>query len=279
MPGLVKNAAITLDEGYVTTIGAELVQVASGLVEHWYFSRAPGENDLVIIAADQSRWLDYPSPILLNYTNRQIVWLAVELAARAGIFSVFWPGTSAMAQVIPTFAVQPGQTYRHALQRLLDTYALEYIVRADGSLVIHDPSEAIVNSWTWQSEIESAQLGVTDLQSNHVRVYSAQFQAEAWDYAAEEATAAERYLQVVDRTLASDAQAAIRAANELLLEQRKARGGEIHVPLNPGLELLDQITVVDSAIGLNATFRCQAISASFDVMKATFDMTIQLSGV
>lgn len=278
-PGLVRNGTVVIDEGYVTGNGAEQVNVATALVEHWYFNRAPGENDLVIVAQDQSRWLDYQSPILLGYANRTLVWLAIEIAARAGLFQVFWPGTPAMSEVVAGFAIQPGQTYRHALQRLLETYALEYAVRADGSLVLHDPGEATVSSWTWQAEIESAQLGQTDLQANHVRVFSKGVQAEAWDYAAAEAASAERYLHVVDRTLASDAQAAVRAGNELLLEQRKARGGELHVPLNPGLELLDEVTVIDTAAGINQAYRCQAISVLFDVMTGSADMTIQLSGV
>ena len=278
-PGLVKNGALILNEGYVTASGAEVVNVATALVEHWYFTRAPGENELVIVAQDQSRWLDYEAPLLLTYANRNLLWLAVEIAARAGLFQVFWPGTAAMSEVLASFAIQPGQTWRQALHRLIDSYAVEYIVRADGSLVLHDPSEGSSSSWTWQNEIESAQLGQADLEANHVRVFAKGVQAETWDYAAAEAASVERYRHIVDRTIASNAQAAVRAANELLLEQRKARGGEIHVPVNPGLELLDEVTVIDSAINLNQTYRCQAITAAFDVLHASFDMTLGLTGV
>ena len=134
-------------------------------------------------------------------------------------------------------------------------------------------------NWTWQNEIESGQFGQTDLEASHVRVFAKTVQGEAWDYPAAEAAGLERYRHVVDRTITSNAQANIRAANELILEQRKAHAGQIHVPVNPGLELLDIVTVIDSAISLNQLYRCQAISAVFDVEKADFDMTLGLTGV
>jgi hypothetical protein len=233
----------------------------------------------VIISLDQSRWLDNEAPLLLTYKNRTVQWLAVEIAARAGLFRVYWPATPALGQLMASFAVPSGQTWRQALHRLIDVFGLEYVVRADGSLVVHDPSESVSSAWTWQNEIESAQLGQSDLAANHVRAFAQNVQAEAWDYAGVEAATVERYRHVVDRALASNAQAALRAGNELRLEQRKGRGGEVHVPINPGLELLDVMTVVDAATGINQTYRCQALSAVLDVLHGNFDMTIQLSGV
>jgi len=277
-PGLAKNGTLLLNEGYVTGAGTEVVNVATALIDRWYFSRAPGENELVIVAQDQSRWLDNDAPLLLTYRNRSVVWLALEIAARAGLFQVFWPGTPAMGQVLASFAIQPGQSWRRALHRLMEAYGLEYTVRADGSLVLHDPTVAAASVWTWQNEIQAAQLGQTDLPANHVRVFGQATQAEAWDYTAAEAAGVERYLQVVDRALGSASQAAIRAGNELLLEQRKSRGGELHVPLNPGLELLDVVTVVDGAIGLSQAYRCHGIQAGMNVAEGTFEMTLELMG-
>jgi hypothetical protein len=278
-PGLGRNTSLTLDEGYVTGAGTELVNVASALVEHWYYRRAPGENELVIVARDQSRWLDNEAPQLLSYQNRTVLWLAIEIAARAGLFQVFWPATAAMGEVISSFAVQPGHTWRQALHRLAEAYAIEYVVRADGSLVLHDPIESPISAWTWQDEIEQLQLGTADLSANHVRAFTQGAQGEAWDYAAVEAVSLERYRHAVDRMMVNAAQAGVRSANELLLEQRKTSGGEIHVPLNPGLELLDVVSVVDPAIGVNQAYRCQAIEAHLDVLKAAFDMKLTLSGV
>lgn len=279
LPGLTNNGTLVLNEGYVTSAGTEVLNVATALVDHWYFSRAPGENELVVTARDQGRLLDDEAPLLVTYNNRTVVWLAVEVAARAGLFEVFWPATPAMSQVLAGFAVPAGQTWRRALHRLIEVFGLEYTVRADGSLVLHDPSEPVSSSWTWQNEIESSQLGATDLAANHVRVFAQNVQAEAWDYVAAEAASLDRYRHVVDRALASNAQAAIRAANELALEQRKSAGGELHVPVNPGLEVLDAVTVVDPALALNQTYRCHALQAEMDVLRARFDMILHLTGV
>jgi hypothetical protein len=53
----------------------------------------------------------------------------------------------------------------------------------------------------------------------------------------------------------------------------------VHVPINPGLEVLDVVTVVDAAISLNQAYRCHAISAALNVLHGTFDMTLELMGV
>ncbi|MBV8083828.1 MAG: hypothetical protein JO247_03340, partial [Chloroflexi bacterium] len=278
-PGLVRNGTLTLDEGYVTASGSEQVAVAAASIEHWFFRRSPGGSELVIVGRDVSRWLDDEAPLLLTYKNRALLWLAIEIAARAGIFQVFWPGTTAMGQTVASFAIQPGHSWREALHRLMEAYGLEYLLRADGSLVLHDPGQADTSAWTWQGELLSGQYASADLAANHVRVFSTGVQAEAWDYASAEAAGLVRYRHVVDRMLASNAAAQIRATNELKLEQRKLCGGEIVAPLNPGLELLDVITVVDPGIGLSQAYRCHAITAGVDVAKGEFDMKIALTGV
>mgnify|MGYP001332726217 CR=1 FL=1 len=277
-PGLVRNGTLLLNEGYVTSAGTEAVNVATASIEHWHFNRAPGENELVIVARDQSRWLDDEAPLLFGYTNRTVLWLAIEIAARAGLFQVFWPGTAAMSQVIASFGIQPGQTWRQALHRLIDAYGLEYIVRADGALVLHDPGESVSSSWTWQNEVLAGQWATADLAANHVRVFSQSVQGEAWDYVTAEAVGLERYRHVVDRMLSSNTQAQLRAANELLLEQRKLRGGELHVPLNPGLEVLDVVTVIDAATSTNQTYRCHGVEANADVLRGEFEMHLTLTG-
>jgi hypothetical protein len=278
-PGLVRNGTLIVDEGYVTASGTEQVTVAMASIEHWFFRRSPGGSELVIVGRDVSRWLDDEAPLLLTYKNRTVLWLTIEVAARAGIFQLFWPSTPATGQTVASFAIQPGHSWREALHRLMEAYGLEYVVRADGSLVLHDPSQADTSAWTWQGELMSGQYATADLAANHVRVFSTGVQAEAWDYAAAEAAGLVRYRHVVDRMLATNAEAQIRAANELILEQRKLRGGEIVAPLNPGLEILDVMTVVDAGIGLNQTYRCQTITAMVDVAKGEFDMKIALVGV
>ncbi|MBV8084943.1 MAG: hypothetical protein JO247_09005, partial [Chloroflexi bacterium] len=92
-PGLVCNGTLTIDEGYVTANGTEQVAVATASIEHWFFRRSPGGSELVIVGRDVSRWLDDEVPLLLTYKNRALLWLAIEIAARAGIFQVFWLGT------------------------------------------------------------------------------------------------------------------------------------------------------------------------------------------
>src|SRR5207245_1025276 len=42
--GLVRGASLTLNEGYVTALGAEQLNVATNLIESWYQVRAPGQN-------------------------------------------------------------------------------------------------------------------------------------------------------------------------------------------------------------------------------------------
>ncbi|MBV9121240.1 MAG: hypothetical protein JOZ39_11075, partial [Chloroflexi bacterium] len=186
-PGLVRNGTLRLNEGYVTGAGTELVNVATAAILHWTFHRAAGEHELVIVAEDRGSGLDLECPALLAYQNRTVLWLAIEIAARAAIFQVFWPATPAMSQTVAAFSIPPGQTWRSALHRLIDAFGIEYVIRADGSLALHDPSEGPASSWTWQNEVLAAQLAQAADAAGHVRVFGQHAQAEAWDYTQTEA--------------------------------------------------------------------------------------------
>jgi len=212
--------------------------------------------------------------------NFRTDFIALEIAARCNIFQVFWPGTPSIGQVIPSFNVPANHPWRDALHRLLEAYGLDYVIRADQSLVIHDPSEGYPSAWTFQNELTAWQLAQNDTAANHIRVFGAGAKpiAEVWDYASAQTIAMERSIAIADKLLASNAQAQIRASNELLQEQRKARGGVIHVPVNPGPEVLDVITVNDPDGGWNnTTFRIHTLQSHFDAEKGTYDMTLDLT--
>ncbi|MBV8083347.1 MAG: hypothetical protein JO247_00890 [Chloroflexi bacterium] len=280
VPGLGRGTQLTLSEGWVTTLGSELVTVAQYIVQSWRFDRAPGQNELVISAADAGFLLDDENPIQLSYTSMSVLFILLDVLARCRIFDVFWPATLGPGIIITSFTIPAGHTYRQALHRLFGPLGLEYVIRADGSFVLHDPTEATPNSWTFHNEMLSWQHSVNHGPANHVRVFGVPGAGgESWDYASAEAVGAERYHHIVDRLINSNANASWVAVVNLLHEQRLTGSATVTTPANPGPEILDVLTINDSWAGVSQGYRASAIDTTFDVLKGEFEQTYELMGV
>ncbi|MDE3076457.1 MAG: hypothetical protein KGJ86_13630, partial [Chloroflexota bacterium] len=277
--GLVRNGRMTLSEGYVTSAGAELVPVGHYYLEHWFYRRSAGENELVLLAVDTTRRLDREASQQWVYGNVSVGWLILEVAAKAGLFAVSLPATSQFSQVVARFVVNPGDTWRLALHRLMQLYGAEYSLDANEQLVVRELSPGDQVAWSFGPEILAAQWGSAYQAANHVRVFGSGAVAESWDFQAAAVTGEERYRHVVDRQLTTAAECQLRATLELQIEQRKAGSGILDVPLHPGLELFDVISASDAAAGLsNQPYRIQAIRTVMNVLKADYDMRLELTG-
>lgn len=268
-PGLVRNASVTLNEGYDSpNVGT--VQVAGGLVDYWEYDRSPGKNTLTVHAQGLDRLLDFPATMAFVYNNKTVVWLAAEIIGRAGLLSpgLFWPSTTAMGEVIPQFSIVAGQPWRSALDQLCSYYAIQYVVRADGSVVLHDPSDTQVAVWTFfdkgnPSAVVGAKFEQDDLEANHIRFFGATgVQGDTWDFTAASALGLERYRTATDRILTDTSKATVRVGNELILDQRLNLAGEVDVPVNPGLEVLDIVRALDPATNTDQTCMIETLEVT-----------------
>jgi hypothetical protein len=281
------NTSIALAEGYHDPTSGAPSTIAVGIyyVDRCQFLRAPDHNELLITARDATKRLDRAARLQTSYSGQTLAWLLTELAARAGLFAVHIPATSQFSQVVPLYVVPAGHTLRQALNELCSIYAVYYFLDQSETLQFRELSASDAPVWTYQPEIETLTLGTGDLRANHIIVTGrattgALVFGESYDFAHLTQTGQERPLYHTDPRLTTGTQAALKAAFMLADAQRSGTHHTISVPANPGLQLLDVITLADSpaptGTGQSANARISALSVKYTPQQALYDMTLTL---
>ncbi len=286
-PMLGLNTSVALAEGYndPTSGAPSAIPVGIYYVDRCQYQRAPDHNELVITASDATKRLDHAARLQTAYSGQTLAWLLTELVARAGLFAVSIPTTSQFSQIVPVFAVLASQTLRQALNELCSIYDVYYFLDQTETLQFRELSASDASVWTYQPEIETLTLGTDDLRANHVIVTGraaggGQVFGESYDFAHITQTGQERPLYRTDPRLTTGAQATLKASFLLADEQRAGAHHTISVPANPGLQLLDVITVTDSAAptgtGQSTNARVSALKVTCTPQQALFDMALTL---
>ena len=289
------NASMVLSEGYKTgspPTTTDVVKVGVYHLEQIHFVRSPQENQLLLVGLDLSRNLDLVARYQNSYTGTTLSYLVIEVCARAGLFSVALPSTSQMNQVVPTFVIQAGQTYRQALDTLCTTYDLAYFLDQNETLQFHELSASDPHVWSYQPEIELLSFGSNDLRANHVIVSGkpptggqagALTTAESYDDPHLHLVGIERIKHHVDLKLTSTSQCAQKASFLMAQEARAQTMHTVSLPLNPALQFLDGITLTDSLAptgsGQSATCRILQLLAHYNVQQGVDDMQLELEGM
>lgn len=289
------NASLVLSEGYKTgtpPTSSDVVKVGTYHLEQIHFVRSPQENHLLLVGFDLTRNLDLVSRYQNTYYNQTLGYLVAEICARGGLFSIVLPSTSQISQVVQNFVLQAGQTYRHALDELCETYGLAYFLDQNEVLQFRELSSGDPSVWNYQPEIELVSFGSNDARANHIIVSGkppatgnagALTIAETYDDAHLHLVGVERLLHHVDPKLTSTAQCAQKASFLLMQEARSQALHTVTVPLNPALQLFDGITLVDSAAptgsGNTVTCRIAQLLAHFDAQQGIDDMQVVLEGM
>jgi hypothetical protein len=287
LPMLGLNTSIALAEGYhdPTSGTPSTIAVGTYYVDRYQYLRAPDQNELLIIARDATKRLDYAARLQTAYNSKSLSWLLTELAARAGLFAVSIPATSQFSQTVPVFIVPAGHTTRQALNELCSIYDVAYFLDQTETLQFRELNAADTSVWAYQPEIETLTLGNDDERANHIIVTGraatgALVFGESYDFAHLTQTGQERSLYRTDPRLTTSTQAALKAAFLLSDEQRAGTHHTVSVPTNPGLQLLDVITLTDSSAptgtGQSLDARISALHVSYTPQEALFEMTITL---
>jgi hypothetical protein len=289
------NASLLLSEGYRTGTPPStpaVVKVGTYRLTQIQFIRGPESNHLRLLALDLSRNLDLVARYQQNYSSQTLGYLVAEMTARAGLFSPVLPTTSQMAQIVPAFVLQAGQSYRHALDELCSTYGLVYFLDQDETLQVRELAASDALVWTYQPEIESLSFGGTDLRANHIivsgkppagTVSTALTTAETFDDTQMRQIGLERLLHHVDPKLITASQCAQKASFLLAQEVRAQVIHSITVPLNPALQLFDGVTLIDSTAptgsGQSANCRVLVLRADYDAGRGLNELQIELEGL
>lgn len=289
------HASLVLSEGY--DVGSppttsDVVLVGTYHLSEIQIMRSPQENQIHLIAFDLSHNLDITVRYQNTYSNQTLGYLIIEVCARAGLFSVVLPSTSQINQVVPSFVVQAGQTYRHALDELCTTYGLAYFLDQNEAMQFRELSTSDPSVWSYQPEIERVSFGSSDQRANHIVVsgkpphggqLGALTTAEAYDDAHMQLIGLEKPLHHVDPKLTTTTQCAQKALLLIAQETRSRMTHTVTVPLNPALQLLDGITLTDSVApigsGQSATCRITRSVVQYEAQKSINHMQLTLEGM
>jgi hypothetical protein len=285
------NASLIVSEGYKTA-SSDVVKVGVFHLEQIRFVRSPQENQLVLVAHDLSRNLDLLARYQSIYTNRTLGYLVTEVCALAGLFAIVLPTTSQISQSVSPFVMQAGQSYRHALNELCTTYGLAYFLDQNETMQFRELASSDTPVWSYQPEIEMVTFGSNDQRANHIIVSGklpasgmtgSLTTAEAFDDAHLHLLGLERLLYHVDPKLTSTTQCSQKAAFLLAQETRTQMSHTVTVPLNPALQLLDGITLIDgiapAGSGQNVNCRIIQIHVHFDAHNALNELQLTLEGM
>lgn len=289
------NASLVLSEGYLTgspPVTPAVVKVGTYHLEQIQFVRAPEANYLRLLAFDFSRNLDLVARYQQSYVGQTLGYLITEIAARAGLFSIVLPTTSQIAQVVPAFVHQAGQTYRHALDELCTVYGLVYFLDQDEALQIRELASSDPSVWSYQPEVETVSFGSTDQRANHVIVSgkppagsapAALTTGESFDDAHMRLVGLERLLHHVDPKLSTTVQCSQKASFLLAQQTRAQVVHSVTVPLNPALQLFDGLTLTDTVapVGSGQTSLCRVLSlrTHYDALHSLNEMQMTLEGL
>jgi hypothetical protein len=287
LPMLGLNTSIALAEGYHDPGTNQPSTIAVGVyyVDRVQYLRAPDHNELLITARDATKRLDRSARLQTAYSGQTLAWLLTELAARAGLFAVSIPATTQFSEIVPLFVVPASYTLRQALNELCSIYAVAYFLDETETLQFRELASADAPVWSYQPEIETLTLGSDDLRANHIIVTGrastgALVFGESYDFAHITQTGQERPLYHTDPRLTTSTQAALKAAFLLADEQRAGTHHTISVPANPGLQLLDVVTLTDSAApigtGQSTNARITALHVTYTPQQALYAMTLAL---
>jgi len=284
------NTSLVLKEGYYTgtpPLSPTTVQTGTYHINQVLFERSPDQNQIRLLAYDLSRNLDLECRYQMTYSNLSLSYLITEICARAGLFQLALPNTSQMGQGIVTFVLHAGQTYRKALDGLCNLFGLDYFLDQNEVLQFRELSSSDTPVWSYQPEIELLSFGGDDLRANHVIVSGkpptgeqamALTTAEVYDDTNVHAVGLERLLHITDQKLTTTGQCSLRASLTLAQEQRAMLSHKVTIAANPALQLLDVITLADSAISQSSNARIIESLVKYDAQHAEYSMTLTLEG-
>jgi hypothetical protein len=196
-----------------------------------------------------------------------------------------------MSMGVVTFVLHAGQTYRKALDELCSMFGLDYFLDQNEVMQFRELSSSDAPAWSYQLEIELLSFGGDDLRANHIIVSGkpptggqamALTTAEVYDDTNVHAVGLERLLHLTDQKLTTTGQCSLRASLNLAQEQRAQFTHKVTVPLNPALQLLDVVTLIDAAgpVGSGQSGNARIIEslAQYTAQHGEYSMTLTLEG-
>lgn len=268
------DASLTISLGY----GTETVTTHSLLIDSIHSSANADTQTVEITARDHLRDFTYHTGRILAYTNQTVSAILQSIVQQAGATLGTLPGTSQFSTAVPCFLIKPGDTWQQALDRLAAIYLFDAWCDSTPQIRVVDRSPGDASTWTYSTDqILALAYGQVGGQPNTIRVTGttsggqAVF-ADVVDSADLQSYGRQKLVLVVEKMCDTAAKCSLRANQELRDAKAARTSAQLTVPLNPAHELMDVITITDSALAITSqTLRIHAMTWHIDTETGTWD--------
>jgi hypothetical protein len=291
------GSEVLVSPGYRTPQGIEVSPGPAYWVEGWTYHLPVGADPRVCPGTFIIHATDAWGLLERWKARRQFAWAAGTknvfqllnfILARAALEFSSFSSSDALANHYPAFTVNPGESGKTAVLRLLSMVPDSLFFRGNcGYIVNPQPSDAAVYSYqlsatSQQHPILEAEYTERARQANRVQVFglpSSVAMTEDWDWE-EIDRVYDRLAQVHDINLDTEAGAHARGEAVLRHAAIESEDGYIVVPLNCGQELYDVIEITDALAGLTAAKRrVLSLHHTYDTQKGVYTLKIGLGEV
>jgi hypothetical protein len=270
--------------GYVTASGPVTSPGARYWTDRWDYVCGGGRATFVLHASDAWSLLD-------NWrARRQFAWSAGQstvygllrfILGRAGLGFGALSASSSVTSLSPAFTIQPAESGRAAVRRLLAMVPDVLLVSGEhGYLINPTPDQSADYEYGSEHVILGGSYSFPSPFFNRVQVFGQGLMVEDFDWTSAN-DIYDRLSQVHDRNLGSVAPAQERADALLRHEEIRSADDDLLAPVNCGQELYDVVEVTDPGAGLSAARR-RVLAMSLRYVRdraAAYDMRLRLGAV
>jgi hypothetical protein len=202
------------------------------------------------------------------------------ILARAGLEFSSFSNSDALVNHYPAFTINPGESGKTAVLRLLSMVPDVLFFRGNYGYIINpQASDSSVYAYGTSHAILEAEYARQVKQANRVQVFGSGVFTEDWDWE-EIDLVYDRLAQVHDINLDTAAETHARGESVLRHAAIESLDGYIVVPLNCGQEIYDVIDITDARAGLTAAKRrVLSLHHLYDTQKGLYTLKIGLGGV
>jgi hypothetical protein len=279
------GSEVLFSPGYRTASGMEASSGPAYWIEGWTRLSKGKTASLVLYASDAwsllERWK----------ARRQFAWSSGSVSifqllnfimSRAGLELSSFSHSDALVNFYPAFTINPGESGRSAVLRLLSKVPDLLFFRGNCGYIINpQASDSSVYAYGNGHAILEAEYTQRAREANRVQVFglpSSITITEDWDWE-EIALVYDRLAQIHDINLDTEASAHARGEAMLRHAAIESIDGHIVVPMNCGQELYDVIDITDSPAGLSAAKRrVLSLYHTYDTRKGIYNLKIGLGG-
>ncbi len=286
------GSEVLVSPGYHTASGMEMSSGPAYWIEGWTYRFPVGAdqrvcpNTFVIHASDAWGLLESWK------ARRQFVWASGSvnvfqllnfIMARAGLELSSFSNSDALVNLYPAFTINPGESGRSAMLRLLSKVPDVLFFRGNYGYIVNPlSSDSSIYAYGTSHAILEAEYAKRAREANRVQVFGLQSSVamtEDWDWE-EIDLVYDRLAQVHDINLDTAAEAHARGEAMLRHAAIESTDGYIVVPLNCGQELYDVVEITDALAGLSAAKRrVLSLHHLYDTHKGVYNLKVSLGGV